>query len=101
MLSKKSSIVPWNIAIDKQICQNFYLSYVNCPGWKIKTIGTEKVSCTNYLAYRYIAIIVITDSYQIYVHVSVMSKAHVAVFGLIIFLDKSNRFGFPYIFKYS
>ena len=47
MLSKKSSNVPWTIIIDKQKSQNFYLSYINCPGWKIETIGTEKASYTN------------------------------------------------------
>ena len=44
MQSKKSSNVSWNIVIDDQKCQHFCLSYSQCPGWKIKPIGFEKVA---------------------------------------------------------
>ena len=43
MLSTKSSNVPWTVAIDNQKCQNFCISCGDCPGWKIKPIGLEKV----------------------------------------------------------
>lgn len=44
MQSKKSSSVPWSIAIDEQKWQNFCLSCSECPGWEIKPIGFEKVA---------------------------------------------------------
>ena len=44
MLSDKSRHVLWTVAIDNQKCQNFRILYEDdCPGWKIKPIGLERV----------------------------------------------------------
>ena len=43
MLSLKSIIVSWTFPIDDQKSQNFCLSWVDCPGWKIEPFGSEKV----------------------------------------------------------
>ena len=43
-MSKKSYTELWTVAIDSEKCQNFCLSYSDCPGWEIEPIGmTEKV----------------------------------------------------------
>ena len=52
MLSDKSRRVPWTIAIDNQKRQNFCISYDDCPGWKVKPIGSKKVRiCNEYAIY--------------------------------------------------
>ena len=35
--------VRWTITVDDKKCQKFCLAYKNCPGWKIKPIGLQKV----------------------------------------------------------